>query len=158
MRMTNLALSIEAMRNERTQFSRMVDLDIDIGADAIDYKCVPGLSVRSLHVTDLFSFSAIANQDGLSALEVEMRKLEGVVKEIRDEMTYLKEREERFTGTNRLPLFCSYCRSQTTDFRCCRIHQRTSAEVRGLHLVCIGRPRCLADFPSTSILPEKVFN
>lgn len=29
-----------------------------------------------------------------------MRKLEGVVKEIKDELTYLKDREERFTGTN----------------------------------------------------------
>jgi hypothetical protein len=30
-----------------------------------------------------------------------MRKLEGVVKEILEEMEYLKEREERFSGTNR---------------------------------------------------------
>jgi len=44
--------------------------------------------------------SAIANQESLSGLETEMRKLEGVVKEIVDEMTYLKKREERFTGTN----------------------------------------------------------
>lgn len=29
-----------------------------------------------------------------------MRKLEGVVKEILDEMEYLKRREERFTSTN----------------------------------------------------------
>ena len=29
-----------------------------------------------------------------------MRKLEGLVKEIVDEMTYLKRREERFTNTN----------------------------------------------------------
>ena len=29
-----------------------------------------------------------------------MRKLEGIVKEIVDEMGYLKKREERFTGTN----------------------------------------------------------
>lgn len=29
-----------------------------------------------------------------------MRKLEGIVKEIVDEMGYLKKREERFTSTN----------------------------------------------------------
>ena len=45
-------------------------------------------------------FSAIANQESLSGLEVEMRKLEGIVKEIVDEMGYLEEREERFSNTN----------------------------------------------------------
>jgi hypothetical protein len=49
-------------------------------------------------------YSAIANQESLSGLETEMRKLEGIVKEIVDEMTYLKRREERFTDTNRA--FC----------------------------------------------------
>ena len=44
--------------------------------------------------------SAIANQESLSALETEMRKLEGVVKEVVDEMNYLKTREERFQATN----------------------------------------------------------
>jgi hypothetical protein len=44
--------------------------------------------------------SAIANQESLSGLETEMRKLEGIVKEIVDEMGYLQKREERFTGTN----------------------------------------------------------
>jgi len=61
--------------------SRIVDLDVDIGADAVDY-------------------NAIANQESLSGLETEMRKLEGVVKEIVDEMDYLKRREERFLDTN----------------------------------------------------------
>jgi hypothetical protein len=44
--------------------------------------------------------SAIANQESLSGLETEMRKLEGLVKEVVDEMSYLKKREERFTSTN----------------------------------------------------------
>ena len=44
--------------------------------------------------------SAIANQESLSALETEMRKLEGIVKEIVDELGYLKKREERFQATN----------------------------------------------------------
>jgi hypothetical protein len=44
--------------------------------------------------------SAIANQESLSALETEMRKLEGLVKEVVDEMGYLKAREQIFTDTN----------------------------------------------------------
>ncbi|KAF9648436.1 hypothetical protein BDM02DRAFT_3155738 [Thelephora ganbajun] len=60
---------------------RTIDLDVDIGADAVDY-------------------NAIANQESLSGLETEMRRLEGLVKEIVDEMGYLKKREERFAGTN----------------------------------------------------------
>ncbi|KAJ3868266.1 emp24/gp25L/p24 family/GOLD-domain-containing protein [Lentinula novae-zelandiae] len=61
--------------------ARIIDLDVDIGADAVDY-------------------NAIANQESLSGLETEMRKLEGIVKEIVDEMAYLKKRELRFTDTN----------------------------------------------------------
>lgn len=49
--------------------------------------------------TDIL-ISAIANQESLSGLETEMRKLEGIVKEIVDEMSYLRKREERFTSTN----------------------------------------------------------
>jgi len=60
---------------------RTIDLDVDIGADAVDY-------------------NAIANQESLSGLETEMRRLEGLVKEIVDEMGYLKKREERFASTN----------------------------------------------------------
>ncbi|RDB28026.1 Endoplasmic reticulum vesicle protein 25 [Hypsizygus marmoreus] len=63
------------------KLSRVIDLDVDIGADAVDY-------------------NAIANQESLSGLETEMRKLEGLVKEIVDELGYLKSREERFTDTN----------------------------------------------------------
>lgn len=44
--------------------------------------------------------SAIANQESLSGLETEMRKLEGIVKEIVEEMDYLKKREEKFQNTN----------------------------------------------------------
>ncbi|KAI9567451.1 emp24/gp25L/p24 family/GOLD-domain-containing protein [Boletus coccyginus] len=61
--------------------TRTIDLDIDIGADAVDY-------------------NAIANQESLSGIETEMRKLEGVVKEIVDELNYLKKREEKFANTN----------------------------------------------------------
>ncbi|WWD15766.1 endoplasmic reticulum vesicle protein 25 [Kwoniella shandongensis] len=61
--------------------ARTVDLDVDIGADAVDY-------------------NAIANQESLSILEVEMRKLEAVVKEIVDEMGYLQRREMKMRDTN----------------------------------------------------------
>jgi len=66
---------------QAAKLDRVIDLDVDIGADAVDY-------------------NAIANQESLSGLETEMRKLEGIVKEIVDEMGYLKKREERFTSTN----------------------------------------------------------
>ena len=55
--------------------------------------------IRLIIFTSLF-FSAIANQESLSGLETEMRKLEGVVKEIVDELGYLTKREERFQDTN----------------------------------------------------------
>jgi len=67
--------------SEAAKLNRVIDLDVDIGADAVDY-------------------NAIANQESLSALETEMRKLEGVVKEIVDEMAYLQARENRFRDTN----------------------------------------------------------
>lgn len=44
--------------------------------------------------------SAIAHQESLSLLEVEMRKLEAVVREIVDEMGYLQRREMRMRDTN----------------------------------------------------------
>lgn len=49
---------------------------------------------------EIVFLSAIANQESLSALETEMRKLEGLVKEVVDEMNYLKTREQKFTDTN----------------------------------------------------------
>jgi hypothetical protein len=44
--------------------------------------------------------SAIANQESLSILEVEMRKLEAVTREIVDELGYLQRREMRMRDTN----------------------------------------------------------
>ncbi|BGP55348.1 hypothetical protein JCM8202_004688 [Rhodotorula sphaerocarpa] len=67
--------------NQAPKYERLIDLDVDIGADAVDY-------------------NAIAKQESLSGLEVEMRKLEGVVKEIVDELNYLKRREARMRDTN----------------------------------------------------------
>ncbi|GAA5998980.1 Erv25p [Rhodotorula paludigena] len=67
--------------HQASKYERLIDLDVDIGADAVDY-------------------NAIAKQESLSGLEVEMRKLEGVVKEIVEELNYLKRREVRMRDTN----------------------------------------------------------
>lgn len=58
-----------------------IDLDVDIGADAVDY-------------------NAIANQESLSGLETEMRKLEAIAGEVVNEMDYLKKREGKMRDTN----------------------------------------------------------
>lgn len=58
------------------------------------------LAILQCHRSSFILFSAIANQESLSGLETEMRKLEGIVKEIADELEYLKKREERFSSTN----------------------------------------------------------
>jgi len=84
---------------QASKLASVVDLDVDIGADAVDYKCV-FLIFLPFNVQCLWDESAIANQESLSGLETEMRKLEGIVKEILDEMKYLEKREERFTSTN----------------------------------------------------------
>ena len=66
--------------------------------------CLKFFLTISLHFS-----SAIANQESLSGLETEMRKLEGIVKEIVDEMDYLKIREERFQNTNGEANFPATC-------------------------------------------------
>ncbi|PVF94245.1 hypothetical protein CPB86DRAFT_789223 [Serendipita vermifera] len=68
-------------QSDSGKYNRIVDLDVDIGAEAVDY-------------------NAIAAKESLSGLETEMRKLEGLVKEIVEEMSYLKQREMRFQSTN----------------------------------------------------------
>jgi hypothetical protein len=82
--------------------NRTIDLDVDIGADAVDYKYVLVSTPLQYLIVLVPIRSAIANQESLSGLEVEMRKLEGIVKEIVEEMEYLKNREERFSTTNRM--------------------------------------------------------
>lgn len=89
------------MSSKTPPLKRAVDLDVDIGADAVDY-------------------NAIAKAESLSGLEVEMRKLEGVVKEIVDELNYLKRREARMRDTN------------------------------GQHRVCFGGPAAAQNCPTES--------
>ncbi|KAG0142447.1 hypothetical protein CROQUDRAFT_109850 [Cronartium quercuum f. sp. fusiforme G11] len=69
------------VRNSETNQKRSIDLDVDIGADAVDY-------------------NAIAKAESLSGLEVEMRKLEGIIREIVEELNYLKRREAKMRDTN----------------------------------------------------------
>lgn len=92
-------MALDISYENASKLSRVIDLDVDIGADAVDYKWVPRRSCLVYQLTRVFQ-SAIANQESLSGLETEMRKLEGIVKEIVDELGYLKAREERFTDTN----------------------------------------------------------
>ena len=80
-RSTDILTIVGIPEHLSSQHVRAIDLDVDIGADAVDY-------------------NAIAKQESLSGLEVEMRKLEGVVKEIVDELNYLKRREVRMRDTN----------------------------------------------------------
>jgi hypothetical protein len=47
-----------------------------------------------------------------------MRKLEGVVKEVVDEMGYLKKREERFQATNSVFPFCFLIYDSLTLVKC----------------------------------------
>ncbi|CAG8690204.1 2713_t:CDS:2 [Rhizophagus irregularis] len=63
------------------KYHRTIDLDIDVGAEAIDY-------------------NALAQAEKLKPMEAELRKLEQVVQEIVDEMEYLRRREARMRDTN----------------------------------------------------------
>ncbi|KAG2190995.1 hypothetical protein INT46_011277 [Mucor plumbeus] len=66
---------------EGPQYKRTIELQFSVGAEAADFK-------------------KIANAEKLDPLELELRKLETVVKEIVDEMNYLKRREAKLRDTN----------------------------------------------------------
>lgn len=112
---------------------RSIDLDVDIGADAVDY-------------------NAIAKQESLSGLEVEMRKLEGVVKEIVDELNYLKRREARMRDTNGPSHLVSSCRPRLIPSR---IYKRPGSILLLPHLWHAGIARHLADPASAVIFQEE---
>ena len=63
------------------KYHRTIDIDVDVGAEAIDYK-------------------ALANAEKLKPMEAELKKLEQVVQEIVEEMDYLRKREARLRDTN----------------------------------------------------------
>ncbi|KAI7898526.1 emp24/gp25L/p24 family/GOLD-domain-containing protein [Cokeromyces recurvatus] len=66
---------------EGSQYRRTIELQFSVGAEATDFK-------------------NMAKAEKLTPLELELRKLETVVKEIVDEMNYLKRREARMRDTN----------------------------------------------------------
>ncbi|SAM03154.1 hypothetical protein [Absidia glauca] len=66
---------------ESSLYSRWVEVDMNIGAEAMDYKL-------------------LAKSEKLDPLELELRKLEKVVQEIVEEMNYLKTREALMRDTN----------------------------------------------------------
>ncbi|PKI84828.1 vesicle coat component [Malassezia vespertilionis] len=68
-------------RGKRNHLISDIDLDVQLGGDAIDY-------------------NAIANQESLSGMETELRKLANTADEILEEMEYLKARELRLSATN----------------------------------------------------------
>ncbi|KAF9933855.1 vesicle coat component [Linnemannia zychae] len=62
-------------------YTRTVDIDFDIGSETIDYQ-------------------KLAEAEKLKPMEVELRKLEDMVKEIVENMEHLQEREEKMRNTN----------------------------------------------------------
>lgn len=61
--------------------SRHIELDVDIGADALDW-------------------SAIQKNEKLQPMEAELRRIESTLQEVVNEMEYLKYREQRLRDTN----------------------------------------------------------
>jgi hypothetical protein len=90
-----------------------------------------------------------------------MRKLEGLVKELVDDMEYLKRREERFAGTNGAYAGAGSHLSQSTNLTLgcvvlSSINQPARAEFcMVLHLLH-DRPRRVADPPSALVLQAQV--
>ena len=84
-----------------------------------------------------------------------MRKLEGVVKEIVDEMEYLKAREERFQSTN-----SAYTRSYEAGppLTCARrsVDAGSRAKLRMVHDCISNHAGCLADLPPARVLQAQV--
>lgn len=61
--------------------SSIIDIDVQLGGDAVDY-------------------NAIANQESLSGMETELRKLLTISDEILQQMDHMKQRELRLSKTN----------------------------------------------------------
>lgn len=81
-----------------------------------------------------------------------MRKLEGITKEIVDEMDYLKRREERFTDTNS-PSLCVLTRLL---FIVPSLDKPASAKLCLVHDSLAGSSGRMADFAFTILLQTQV--
>jgi hypothetical protein len=153
---------LDVSYDEMAKLSRVIDLDIDIGADAVDYKfryyySLFAVCMQRLTIFFLSLLSAIANQESLSGLETEMRKLEGIVQEVVDEMVYLKKREQRFTETNGAssPAPPRTFPIDSDSFRC-RIDESTRAKLWLVYypIACwLGR---MANIPPSRVLQAEI--
>jgi hypothetical protein len=83
-----------------------------------------------------------------------MRKLEGIVKEIDEELGYLKSRESRFRDTNRESIIETLKDSPIDSPG--RINKRSCAELRALHPRLPNWSRRLANIPPSLILQAEV--
>ncbi|KAG0289352.1 vesicle coat component [Linnemannia gamsii] len=63
------------------KYTRVVDVDFEIGSETIDYL-------------------KLAEKEKLKPMEVELRKLEDLVKEVIEDMEHLQRREEKMRNTN----------------------------------------------------------
>ena len=79
-----------------------------------------------------------------------MRRLEGLVKEIVDEMGYLKKREERFANTNGTAPLLLHCCYRLTDPN--SVNEQTSAKLCLVYSCGTRWPWDLADFTSQGLL------
>ena len=88
-----------------------------------------------------------------------MRKLEGIVKEIVDEMDYLKRREERFQNTNgKADFLLHFPFNLLTDVDLFSIDKRSRAKFRLVHNCGAALARRVADNASACILQAQVLN
>lgn len=99
--------------------------------------------------------SAIANQESLSGLETEMRKLEGLVKEIVDELGYLKKREERFASTNSMS---SPHSPNSGDSHLSSLNTTTRPKFCLVYDLLPRRAGGMADIPLAFLLPAQVLD
>lgn len=105
---------------------------------------------------EIFFYSAIANQESLSALETEMRKLEGLVKEVVDEMGYLKTREQRFTDTNCARFIFPWAGFYITLLYLPSFNKYSCSKFCMVHIGFSHRPWHMANLPPSSFLQTEV--
>lgn len=128
--------------NEQQGFSRSIEFDLNIGAEAVD-------------------FDKIAKTEKLGPLELELRKLETIVKEIVGEMNYLKRREARMRDTNgkikwkRYPGYMDQIVISRGSFR---IDQRACQVVQLAFSLHLDYPRHMASLVFASFLQTKAID
>lgn len=136
----------------------LVQMPLTISSYPLSFHPFPRLTIDDYLLP--FYYSAIAAKESLSGLETEMRKIEGLVKEIQDEMMYLKKREMRFQKTNRAYSpqisFQHYTNHLLIQSLMNRVNERSSTKLRLVHLRLITVFGGLANRPSPKFLQEKI--